>query len=301
MTETRYQEENIREKRQEDGFRVMQGKREYVTYPENASVRVWYSDTPWRYDTHVHSAVEIVLTLEGTVDYTVNDTAYTVGKNDILIVPPEFPHALNMGEKSSRLLFLFETEVFAGLRDVMKAPSLFSRVFFLHGGTEVSSRIRALLTETADLYRERGALWNTAAYSCLLRVYAALAEAYLPDAPGSAKEPVRAMDREIIASSMAYINEHYRDDLSLDDVAEFAGFSRYYFSRSFKKQTGYFFKDYLCQKRLQVAKDLLIRTDQPMREIAVVSGFGSVATFNRVFREKCECTPTRYRELYGTV
>ena len=83
-------------------------------------------------------------------------------------------------------------------------------------------------------------------------------------------------------------------------MAGFAGFSRYYFSRSFKKQTGYSFKDYLCQKRLQVAMDLLIRSNTPMREIAIESGFGSVATFNRVFREKKGCTPTQYRAIYGT-
>ena len=89
------------------------------------------------------------------------------------------------------------------------------------------------------------------------------------------------------------------EELSLDDVAAFAGFSRYYFSRSFKKQTGYFFKDYLCQKRLQVAMELLTRTELSMREVASRSGFGSVATFNRAFREKNGCTPSKYRAIYG--
>ena len=76
------------------------------------------------------------------------------------------------------------------------------------------------------------------------------------------------MESEVITASMTYINNHYKQDLSLDDVAEFAGFSRYYFSRSFKKQTGYSFKDYLCEKRLQVATDLLIRTDKSMKDVA---------------------------------
>jgi AraC-like DNA-binding protein len=107
------------------------------------------------------------------------------------------------------------------------------------------------------------------------------------------------VESEVITASMTYINNHYNQDLSLEDVAEFAGFSRYYFSRSFKKQTGYSFKDYLCQKRLQVAMDLLIRTDKSMKDVAVESGFGSVATFNRVFREKKGCTPTQFRAIYG--
>ena len=52
-------------------------------------------------------------------------------------------------------------------------------------------------------------------------------------------------------------------------------------------------------ERLQVAIDLLIRTDKPMKDVATESGFGSVATFNRVFREKRGCTPTQFRAIYG--
>ena len=107
------------------------------------------------------------------------------------------------------------------------------------------------------------------------------------------------MDAEVVNAVMTYVNNHYREDLTLEEVAQFAGFSRYYFSRSFKKQTGYSFKEYLCQKRVQVAMDLLIRTNRSMRDVALESGFGSVATFNRVFREKKGCTPSQYRTIYG--
>jgi AraC-like DNA-binding protein len=103
-----------------------------------------------------------------------------------------------------------------------------------------------------------------------------------------------------MTTAIAYINSHFREDLSLDQVADFVGFSRYYFSRSFKKRMGYSYSEYLVQKRLQSAVDLLIRTDLPIREVAEQSGFGSVASFNRVFRESKNCTPTQYRALYGS-
>ena len=66
-------EGTARAARYEDGFRVLQGRREYVTYPDNSSIRIWFSDVPWRYETHDHSAVEILLTMEGAVTYTVDD------------------------------------------------------------------------------------------------------------------------------------------------------------------------------------------------------------------------------------
>ena len=300
MSENRGREVPLRTARYEDGFRVMQGHREYVTYPDNSSIRIWFSDAPWRYEAHDHSAIEICLTLEGTVDYTVQDTIYHVHKGEALIIPPDTPHSLSMGENSSRYLFLFEPETIFGMRDIKAMLQQFNRTFYLHDGSDAHTRIRETLLKAQAAYDRGEAMWNTACYGYFLRVYAILGQHYLLNPRIWQRETARSVDSEVITAAMGYINTHFREELSLDDVAEFAGFSRYYFSRSFKKQTGYSFKDYLCQKRLQVAMDLLIRSNTPMREVAIESGFGSVATFNRVFREKKGCTPTQYRAIYGT-
>ena len=299
VAEARLREKTARAARYEDGFRVLQDKREYVTYPDDSSVRVWYSDVPWQYELHDHSAVEILLTLEGSVTYTVDDIVYQVRKGEVLIIPPDMQHALSMGEESSRYLFLFEPEGILSMRDIKTLTPYFHRPFHLRDGSEAHVRIRELLLKLKDVYEKRELMWNTVCYSYLLRVYAILGQRYLNGVRNRIPDGGRIVESEVITASMTYINNHYKQDLSLDDVAEFAGFSRYYFSRSFKKQTGYSFKDYLCEKRLQVATDLLIRTDKSMKDVAAESGFGSVATFNRVFREKKGCTPTQFRAIYG--
>ena len=290
----------IREKRYEDGFRVMRGRREYVTYPDNSSLRIWFSDVPWRYDAHEHSAVEICLTLEGVVRYTVQETVYYVRKGEVLIIPPDLPHSLSMEENSSRYLYLFEPDTVFGMRDIKTVIQQFNQPFYLHDGSDAHVRIRETLLKTQAVYERGEPMWNTACYGYILRMYAVLGQHYLLNPKTRPREMAHSVDPEVITAAMEYINTHYREELSLDDVAEFAGFSRYYFSRSFRKQTGYTFKDYLCQKRVQVAMDLLIRSNSPMKDVAAESGFGSVATFNRVFREKKGCTPTQYRAIYGT-
>ena len=300
MAELKIKENTARAARYEDGFRVLQGRREYVTYLDDSSVRIWYSDVPWRYEVHDHSAVEILLTLEGVVTYTVEDSIYQVRKGEILIVPSDMPHSLTMGENSSRYLFLFEPEAILSMRDIKALAMYFNKPFHLRDGSEAHVRIREQLLRARDIYEKRELMWNTVCYSCFLRVYATLGQRYLNGVRSRNGEQTRNVDSEVITAAMTYINNHYKEDLCLEDVAGFAGFSRYYFSRSFKKQTGYSFKDYLCQKRLQVAVDLLIRTNRSMRDVALESGFGSVATFNRVFREHKGCTPTQYRAIYGT-
>ena len=300
MSQMRSAEVSARAARYEDGFRVLQGRREYVTYLDDSSIRIWYSDIPWRYETHDHSAVEILLTLEGMVTYTIEDKIYQVRKGEILIVPPDTLHSLTMGEGSSRYLFLFESDAIMTMRDIKSMAMYFHKPFHLRDGSDAHVRIRELLLRAREAYEKRELMWNTMCYSCILRVYATLGQRYLSGIKPRTGDNMRNMDSEVINAVMTYINNHYREELSLEDVARFAGFSRYYFSRSFKRQTGYSFKDYLCQKRLQVAMDLLIRTNRSMRDVAIESGFGSVATFNRVFREKKGCTPTQYRAIYGT-
>ena len=300
MSQMRSAEVSARAARYEDGFRVLQGRREYVTYLDDSSIRIWYSDIPWRYETHDHSAVEILLTLEGMVTYTIEDKIYQVRKGEILIVPPDTLHSLTMGEGSSRYLFLFESDAIMTMRDIKSMAMYFHKPFHLRDGSDAHVRIRELLLRAREAYEKREMMWNTMCYSCILRIYATLGQRYLSGIKPRTGDNMRNMDSEVINAVMTYINNHYREELSLEDVAKFAGFSRYYFSRSFKRQTVYSFKDYLCQKRLQVAMDLLIRTNRSMRDVAIESGFGSVATFNRVFREKKGCTPTQYRAIYGT-
>ena len=300
MSQIRSSEVTARAARYEDGYRVLQGKREYVTYQADSSIRIWYSDIPWRYESHNHSAVEILLTLEGSVTYTVEDKTFQVRKGEILIVPPDMLHSLVMGEGSSRYLFLFEPDALMSMRDIKYMASYFNKPFHLRDGSDAHVRIRELLLRANDAYEKREMLWNTVCYSCILRIYATLGQRYLGGViRPRAGERTGNMDGEVINAVMTYINNHYKEELTLEEVAKFAGFSRYYFSRTFKRQTGYSFKDYLNQKRIQVAMDLLIRTNRGMREVALESGFGSVATFNRAFREKKGCTPTEYRVIYG--
>ena len=299
MAETSAQRQE-RRARYDDGFRVLRGKREFVTDPEDSSLRVWYSDVAWRYDLHQHSAVEIVMTLEGAVDYQTEEQSYHIEKGEVLIVPPDMMHSLTMGENSSRLLYLFETEPLMEMRDIKRLQEHYNRVFYLHDGSEAHTRIREILTRIWEVYKPQDTMWNALCFSDLIRIYAILGQRYLSGVYQQKQKDSPAMDREVISSAMNYIDTHYMEDVTLEDVAAFTGFSRFYFSRSFKQQTGYSFRDYLSQRRIQVAMELLIRTDKPMNQVAQESGFGSVATFNRAFRDYKSCTPTQYRAIYGS-
>ena len=81
-------------------------------------------------------------------------------------------------------------------------------------------------------------------------------------------------------------------------MAEMAGISRDYFSRIFKNVTGMNYNKWLNMIRLEKATELLAGEGRTLTEIAMLSGFQSIPSFNRVFREEKGMAPGEYRALF---
>ena len=101
--------------------------------------------------------------------------------------------------------------------------------------------------------------------------------------------------REIIS----YVNEHYTEKLSLEEVADQVGFSREYFCRFFKKHMGITFLRYLNEVRISHAGRLLMNTDMSISEVMNKSGFSNQTIFNRLFKEIYGLTPRQARNNYA--
>ena len=98
--------------------------------------------------------------------------------------------------------------------------------------------------------------------------------------------------REIIT----YVNEHYTEKLSLEEVANQIGFTREYFCRFFKKKMGFTFLEYQNKYRLSFIYKDLINTKDPVHVILERHGFTNYKLFRRMFQEHFGCTPTKVRE-----
>jgi AraC-like DNA-binding protein len=107
--------------------------------------------------------------------------------------------------------------------------------------------------------------------------------------------------REAVASAVAFINERFRYPVSLQDLADHAAISPYYFTRVFRQETGVTPHQYLVNTRLSNARFLLRTTEGTVKDIAIQTGWGSESTFCTAFRKYTGMTPTEYRlsRLYG--
>ncbi|MFQ9738569.1 MAG: helix-turn-helix domain-containing protein [Christensenellaceae bacterium] len=102
--------------------------------------------------------------------------------------------------------------------------------------------------------------------------------------------------RNYVYNAIVYINEHYREELSLQSVAEAVGCSYNYLSKAFFEEVGIRFSQYVNNYRMQKAVYLLLNGETSVTDIAYETGFSSVRNFNRIFLAAMGTSPTEFRK-----
>jgi len=93
-----------------------------------------------------------------------------------------------------------------------------------------------------------------------------------------------------------YIDENYHNPLSLEEVANYVYLSPYYFSHMFKKEVGMTFVEYLTEKRIRKAQQLLMTTDLPISDIAMSVGYPDPNYFGKVYKNITGMAPGESRK-----
>ena len=101
--------------------------------------------------------------------------------------------------------------------------------------------------------------------------------------------------QDTLGMLMAYIEEHYAEEYTLEELALKFHIDSSYLSHLFVKRTGVSFSYFRNSIRIQHAKEMLLNTRKSVSEIALEVGYGSVSYFNRVFKEVVGITPLRFR------
>ena len=100
-----------------------------------------------------------------------------------------------------------------------------------------------------------------------------------------------------VQDSMRYLFRHFREDVTLAEVAEKSGYTPNYFSHLFHDSCGIRFVDFLTRLRLNYARTMLLTTNQSVSQIAQTSGFSSQSNFFRAFRKETGLSPLEYRNI----
>lgn len=99
-----------------------------------------------------------------------------------------------------------------------------------------------------------------------------------------------------LAKVFEFIERHYRESINLDDVAQEAGYSSAYLTSLVQEQTGLTIKRWIIERRMAEARQLLQITEEPIRQVAELSGYADAGYFTRQFRKFHGVSPQIWRQ-----
>jgi AraC family transcriptional regulator len=103
------------------------------------------------------------------------------------------------------------------------------------------------------------------------------------------------MPKYKLRRALDYISDRLGGELRVAEIAEAVNFSPYHFTRLFKQATGLAPHQYIMQKRIEMAKKLLVETELSIARVALDTGFQSQSRFTTLFRQFTGTTPRAYR------
>lgn len=253
--------------------------------------------------THSHSRFEISVCQSGSGEYTVGKTLYDILPGDVFVFSSNEQHCITKaGENGLQIMNLhFDprcllSENPGGYNDQLisfcfsHSPNFENRI-----PAEKSVFIQNALSDIKDELLLGDANQYIAILSHLNLILVDLLRNHKYHDGAS---PVAKEDYSYLLSVYNYIDLHLDEELTLNAIAETAGYSPNYFSHIFKKINGISLWDYITAKRIEKASRMLLSNDSKMTILNIASecGFNNTINFNKAFKRIKGVTPSEFRK-----
>ena len=253
---------------------------------------------------HWHPFVEILISISDGNEVEINFTRYTLNLNDILIIYPGDLHAIIKCTGTSLWVAQFSSKMLSIINELSSQMALLTLFPYLKYDSSSADCDRIVL-----ILKEFFAAQNVDSHMKEVRMYARLLNFFervwqdcidqknkaLPETANPKLNMTKKM-----ADVCLYISENYATPLTLDDGAQFMGVSKSYFAHLFKQYTNSTFIDFLTEVRVKRAQSLFLNPGVQIIDIAYDSGFSSLSSFNRSFKNITGLSPSKFREAMIT-
>ena len=258
---------------------------------------------------HWHKYVEIVAfpknaNFKQFPKIRINYTDYELAPGDIVFIWPGELHETVHNTEHLLASIQFPSTLYSDLREFAPYLHLFRSIHHIHKSKnpDLADNLMSHFVQIIHSRENRAPLYGVEGiiqvYKMLMTLGLHVNNTLLKSGETAEKNMGHSMDKISIACN--FITENCGGLLTLNQVAQYMGFSPSYFSRKFKQITNYSFIEYLTIQRVKRAQFLLADLNLAITEIAFQSGFKSISTFNRVFLQYHNCSPREYRKYYLT-
>lgn len=241
----------------------------------------------WHSVSHTHNHLELFYIVGGKGQFLIQDQLYPVNANNLVIINPNIPHTeVSLNAQPMEYIVLGIEGI--ALETGQKENGQFSILDHFES-VEISGCLRNILREMEQ---------KNTGYEDVCQAYMEILIIRLMRSTALAvpTEPRTASGNRQCAAVRQYIDLHFKEALTLEQLAEEAHMNKYYLSHSFKKEYGVSPINYMISRRIDESKYLLAETDLSLSQIAQLLGFSSLSYFSQVFRRTQGASPMEFRQ-----
>ena len=242
----------------------------YQNRDDDLSVKVTYNNS---YLTHIHRQIEIFYVLDGAIEMTISGQKKLLERGMISIVFPNEVHETYTPENSSAVMMIFSQDF---LSDFNHEFNLYRPQCPFISGPQDTQQFRQLISGLLENVQQNADVRISKGYLCII-VSVILSQLTLIKR--------KKVSSDICQDISDYLNTHFTEELSLPQLANALGYSKYHISHIFKEKFGCSYNDYLKRLRAEHAMGLLTHSGMTVTEICFSSGFSSLRSFYRAFHE----------------
>lgn len=228
-------------------------------------------------DSHIHEYSELLYCQKGICNLLINGRNLYLHPGEFTLIPPNAVHQYNV-----------EADVICAVFSNDFVPLFFS---LTKGKRLLISTFQA--EELAEIFEKLPSVRNSMLITAYLNM---ICNKVLEN---GTFEKISQTDGMLYQKVISYISENFRQDISLNQVANTFGYNRKYLSSALHTLTGMHFSDFVAVYRIHYARELLKKADLSISEISINCGFKALNTFNRQFKKITSMTPMQYRKLNG--
>lgn len=253
---------------------------------------------------HWHPEIELTLILEGQISYQINDQTYHLREGDGLFCNSNALHTghqINGGDCyylsttfHPRIIYGFEGSILQQnyVTPITADAGFGSLPFF--PSVDWHRPVLDCLHKIYDLYLSRPASFEMEIHQALSSIWLSLFSHTIQKSP-AASSAAPSRDIERLRRILTFIQEHYMEKITLEDIAGQINICKSECCRFFKKHMQESLFDYLLYYRVEKSLSLLAENRLSITEISEQTGFSNPGYFSRIFREQMHCSPSQYR------
>lgn len=272
----------------------------YETFHEISSIGIYlsYHTTPGGYlPLHWHEELEILFPLNGDAVITIEGKRYKLPKKQLMVIDSSKVHS----SYSSSTAYMFICIHISRQLLQKYIPDIDSYQVTCYPGEIPPECLPAYLKickkmeDLTRLYIENPFASLMESEGIILQILAQIMRYFSANTVPQISDASK-LTMERLRNVITYVEKHFREPISLQDISDYLGLGKEYFCRFFKKNMGISFLQYINEVRIAHVYHDLMRTDIPILELAEKNGFTNQKLFNRTFKKIYGCTPSSVRK-----